>query len=169
MNRSTSFLSVASYLLPVAIVTCASLSYAATANNQMSSLSDRLLEVGRHFGDGNGMILVPVADNTTLYVATSDGTQPYSIYTGQPDESTAVIAACTVDSTGAPERCHEAYGETMLFAIEDLLNEPEVPRTLPKVECHELSGTQIYCKLTLSNGTEKCWLGTSSGVEQVHC
>lgn len=169
MNRSTSFLSAACYLLPVAIVTCASLSYAATANNQMSSLSDRLLEVGRYFGDGNGMIPVPVGESTTLYVATSDGTQPYSIYTGQPDESIAVIAACTVDSTGAPEQCHEAYGETMLFGIEDLLNEPEVSWTLPKVECHELIATQVYCKLTLSNGTEKCWLGNSSGVSVVRC
>src|SRR5690606_13831907 len=62
MRRPNSFLSVASYLLPVAIVGCASLTYAATAATEMSSmtsLSDRLLDVGLYFSDGNGMFPVP--------------------------------------------------------------------------------------------------------------
>lgn len=173
MQRSTNFFSIASYLLPIAILGCASLTYAATAaptaNDQTSSLSDRLLEVGRYFGDEQGMIPILVAETMTWYIATSDGQAPYSTFTGQPDESIAVIAACSVDSEGAPERCDPAYGETLLFALEDLQDEGVDPRLLPSVECHDLSPGQIYCKLTLSNGTEKCWLGTSSGTVRVSC
>lgn len=160
LTSRTLFVSLLAASLPVAVVHASPAEQGRSPMNTMiESLASRLAEVGRHFGDSSGFIGIQITDtNETLYLATSERESPFRFYViGQDVTDEATLAACSVDQSGEVDRCDEAYGETLLFALEDAQEEEGDPTEFT-IACHPSIGGGNYCKVTWLAGGESCYL-----------
>lgn len=139
----------------VVLATCAAIAKATPSS------CDRLAALGRHYGDAAGSIPIATATDGLKYVATAEGRDPFSIYSmGDAVDDDATLAVCAIDTAGALVGCDPAYGETMLYALEDLQSSEPDPGEMT-IECHVLFGSTGHCKVTWSDDGASCY--TCSG------
>ncbi|MDI1479405.1 hypothetical protein QHF84_22510 [Polyangium sp. y55x31] len=143
---------------------------ASTAIAQVAnSLSDRLATVGRYYGDAAGYIPIITRTDGIKYVATADGQAPFTVYNvGDSVADDATLAVCGINATGALVGCDPAYGETMLYALEDLQNVERAPGTM-MIQCRVLFGTTDHCKITLLDRSTACYVCSGGSCAKTHC
>ncbi|MDI1450939.1 hypothetical protein [Polyangium sp. 6x1] len=122
------------------------------------SLSARLAAVGQYYGNANGKIPLHLTGGGVLYVATANGTSPFSIYTvNDTVANSATVGACALDAAGAPVGCDPAYGETMLYALQNLQNSEPDPSELT-IRCwYKWWPDDGRCAVTWSDGSTSCY------------
>jgi hypothetical protein len=138
-------------------------------SNTIDLLGKRLYSVADYWGDSSGRIDFTVTDTgQTMYVALVNPAGGFSIfYNGQdvPDDST--MAACSLGVTGAPVGCDLAYGETLLFTLEDLVNEEADPTELT-IKCFS-DYSSHRCYVTELDGSSQCYRCVTDGSGGVTC
>lgn len=138
-------------------------------SSMLTSLEDRLAAVADYWADPSGRIDFVVTDTgETKYVATRTSFSGYSIYVnGQNLPNGSIMGACGIGRMG-PTNCDDAYGETLLFALEDLVNEEADPLELT-IKCHILFGSTGHCKVTWLNGSSSCYLCSGGSCTKTAC
>ena len=142
------------------------------------SLEDRLARVAEYYGDASGHIDLQITGTSqTLYVATAPIGSTFSLYTiGQSVAESSSLAACSSSLSGTVSACDPAYGETMLFALEDLQAAEPDPSELT-VACNILSGSSnsngttstAHCMITWNGGNTSCYICVNGTCEQSKC
>ncbi|MDI1480377.1 hypothetical protein [Polyangium sp. y55x31] len=134
------------------------------------SLSARLSAVGQYYGDANGKIPLHLTGGGVLYVATANGTSPFSIYTvNDTVASGATVGACALDAAGAPVGCDPAYGELMLYALADLQSSEPDPSELT-ISCRYTSYPDLgRCAVTWGPGDTTCYKYDSGTYSVTEC
>ena len=133
-----------------------------------SELEDRLLELGLYYGDGNGQIPISTTPGDTLYIATSGIVSPFAFYTtDDPVDNESAIAACAQGLAGEPVDCDAGYGETMLFALEEVQAGGGDPSEF-HIECDGDIGTGA-CMISWNSGRTTCYLCDNGRCEVTSC
>ena len=153
----------------IALGLCIALAAGTAAAQVAPSLSARLLSVVNYYGDAQGHIPISMSTGAVSYVATSDGQNPFSIYTlGDQVAANATLAACSIDVTGALVGCDPAYGEGMIYGLTDLQSTQPDPTEFTS-ECHHLFGRTTICKFTWDNGAVLCYTCVDGTCSRSRC
>ncbi len=133
------------------------------------TLAEQLRSVASYYGDSWGRIPVTLVTGEVKYIATADVRSPYSIYTaGARVADGASLAACGIGSAGEPVACDPAYGEAVIYGMQELQPSQPEPSEM-SVECHQYADHTYHCRFTFFTDTYYCFLCSQGHCEPSQC